>query len=225
MKILVVEDEKTIAHYIKKGLEFSSHIVDVAYDGVRGYDLACSETYDVVILDRMLPELSGMEVCARLRQEKNQVPILMLTAKSQIDDIVEGLNVGADDYLPKPFEFAELVARVNALSRRPQSVRSDVLKLDTLVLDLQAGTVTRSKKPIALSKKEFSLLEFLVRNAGQVFTKEQLTERVWSYDSDVLGNTAQVYIGYLRKKIDTAFPSEHQLLHTIRGFGYTIKVT
>lgn len=224
MKILVVEDEQRIATYIKKGLELQSHVVDVAFDGELGFDLASNEEYDVIVLDRMLPKKDGMEVCAELRAEGNHTPVLFLTAKTQVDDRVEGLNVGADDYLVKPFEFAELVARIQALARRPRVAVGTRLQVDSLVLDTHAYAVERAGTPIELSKKEYALLEFLVRHAGQVFSKEQLTEQVWSYESDVLGNTAQVYIGYLRTKIDRNFPSEPPLIHTVRGFGYRLGV-
>lgn len=222
MKVLVVEDEPTIARYIKKGLELSAHVVDVAHDGASGFDLASSEAYDVIILDRMLPKMSGVEVCTRLRAEANHTPILFLTAKSQLDDTVSGLEAGADDYLAKPFEFAELIARVQALGRRPQSWKATKLEVGSLSLDLQTKKVTRAKTIVTLSKKEFALLEFLLRHEGQVFSKEQLAESVWPYDSDILSNTVQVYIGYLRKKLDTAFPEEQPCIHTVRGFGYKV---
>lgn len=222
MKILVIEDEPRIAKYIKKGLELKSHIVDVAHDGGEGYDLASVEKYDVIILDRMLPQLNGMEICRKLRNEKNPTPILMLTAKTQVEDRVEGLEAGADDYLTKPFAFAELLARLNALSRRPPQTTSNILQAGNLILNNTTNQVIRNGKSINLSKKEYALLEFLLRHQGQTLTKEQLLEQVWAYDSDVLPNTVQVYIGYLRTKIDRAFPKEQKLIHTIRGFGYRL---
>lgn len=222
MKILVVEDEQRIGRYIKKGLELKSHTVDLAYDGQTGYDLASDTSYDLIILDRMLPKLDGLKVCQQLRREKINTPILMLTAKNQLDDRVEGLNAGADDYLGKPFAFVELLARVNALSRRPPKTLNPVLKVGALSLNPITFEVSRSAKKIKLSKKEFSLLEFLMRHQGQVFSPEQLTEQVWSYDSDVLPNTAQVYMGYLRQKIDRSFPRETPLIQTVRGFGYKL---
>jgi DNA-binding response OmpR family regulator len=220
MKLLIIEDEKTIADSIKKGLELKSHVVDVANDGFDGFDLASNESYDVVILDRMLPGLNGVQICQKLREEKNNTPILMLTAKTEITDRVDGLDAGADDYLGKPFAFVELLARLKALSRRPKTVLESRLVVDGLELDTKNYEVIRSGEIINLSKKEFSLLEFLMKNSGRVFSKEQLTERVWDYDSDVLPNTAQVYIGYLRNKIDKAFPKEKTLINTVRGFGY-----
>ncbi len=224
MKILVVEDEERIATYLKKGLELLGNTVDLAFDGETGYDLASSERYDVIVLDRMLPKKDGLAVCSDLRAAGNHTPVLLLTAKTQLEDKVTGLTEGADDYLGKPFEFAELVARIKALARRPQILVCEQLTVDSLVMDTQSFVVTRAGTVVELSKKEFALLEFLLRNEGQVFTKEQLTERVWSYESDVLGNTAQVYIGYLRTKIDRAFPKENPLIHTVRGFGYRLGV-
>ncbi len=222
MKLLVVEDEQRIAQYLKKGLEAKSYVVDVAHDGEAGLDLALAEQYDAIILDWMLPKLNGIEVCQRLRQEGNHTPILLLTARDEVTERVEGLEAGADDYLPKPFAFIELLARIRAITRRPQQTSETVLKEDSLVLDPTSLQVTRAGESLSLSKKEFSLLEFLMRNKNQVFTAESLTERVWEYDSSVLPNTAQVFIGYLRKKIDLAFPKESQLIKTIRGFGYTL---
>lgn len=224
MKVLVVEDEPHISASLKKGLELKSHVVDVANDGEQGLDFALSEQYDVIILDRMLPRLSGEEVCKELRQQKNATPILMLTAKTQVADRVFGLNLGADDYLPKPFAFAELLARINALARRPNQLRETKLTLESLVLNPQSNQVTRNDQPIVLSKKEYALLEFLLRHPNQVFSAEQLTQQVWDFDSDVTANSAQVYIGYLRSKIETPFPDLPKLLHTVRGFGYKLSV-
>jgi DNA-binding response OmpR family regulator len=225
VKILVVEDEKRIADSIKKGLELKSCVVDVAYDGLRGYDLASFETYDVIILDRMLPQMDGLEICRRLRAEKNQTPIIMLTAKAELEDRVDGLNDGADDYLAKPFAFAELLARLHALTRRPAQLGKNILIIDTLTIDSLNFQVSRAGEPIILSKKEFALLEFFVKNQGKVFSKEQLTQHVWNFDSDVLPNTAQVYVGYLRTKIDVHFPQEKPLFQTVRGFGYKFGAT
>jgi two-component system OmpR family response regulator len=219
MKLLVIEDEHRIATYIKKGLEMKSHVVDLAYDGEAGYDLASSEKYDVIILDRMLPKLDGVAVILKLREENNHVPILLLTAKTDVEDRVEGLEAGADDYLGKPFAFTELLARVRALGRRPKARESSIITIADLTIDTSNFQVSRAKQPINLSKKEFTLLEFLARHHGQVLTIDQITQQVWEYDSDVLPNTAQVYIGYLRKKIDQPFKSA-PLIKTVRGFGY-----
>lgn len=223
MKILVIEDERRIATYIKKGLENKANVVDIAFDGETGYDLASSEDYDAIILDRMLPKMDGIEICKKLRSEGNNTPVLLLTAKTQVEERVEGLDAGADDYLNKPFAFTELVARVKALSRRPNNFTQTVLEVDNLTLNTTTYEVKRAGKLIELSKKEYTLLEFLMRNVGNVFNKYQLTEQVWPYDSDVLPNTAQVYIGYLRNKIDRCAKNEKQLIKTVRNFGYKIE--
>lgn len=219
MRILVIEDEHKIANSIKKGLEIEGYAVDVAYDGTSGFDLASSEDYDVITLDLLLPGMNGVEICKKLRAEGIHTPILMLTAKGQIEDKVEGLNSGADDYLPKPFAFEELLARIKALSRRPKNSQPQKLQVGDLTLDSTTYEVKRGNKDINLSKKEFSLLEYLMRHPGQILTKEQLINHVWNYDADVLPNTVEVYVGYLRKKIDK---QKAKLLHTIRGFGYKI---
>lgn len=223
MKVLVVEDEQRIADYIKKGLELKSYIVDVSYNGEDGLAMAASENYDVIVLDRMLPQIDGLEICRQLRKQDNNTPILMLTAKTTVDDRVEGLDSGADDYLGKPFAFVELIARIKALARRPQDkITTTKLSSHGLTLDTKNYEVVRSGEIINLSKKEYALLEFMLRHQGQIFNAEQLAQQVWSYDSDVLANTAQVYIGYLRKKIDKAFPQEKPLIKTVRGFGYKL---
>ncbi|NCN28699.1 MAG: DNA-binding response regulator [Candidatus Pacebacteria bacterium CG10_big_fil_rev_8_21_14_0_10_44_54] len=224
MKLLVVEDELRIAQYLKKGLVTKSHIVDLAHDGIVGLDLALAESYDAIILDWMLPSMSGIEICKRLREEDNHTPILLLTARDEVTERVAGLEAGADDYLPKPFAFIELLARIRAITRRPKATNEAVFTEDSLLLDPVSLRVTRAGEELGLSKKEFALLEFLLRHKNQVFTAEALTERVWEYDSSVLPNTAQVFIGYLRKKIDQAFPTERPLLHTVRGFGYKLGV-
>lgn len=223
MKILVIEDEIKIATYIKKGLEMQSMTVDIAIDGQEGLDLALSEKYNVIVLDRMLPKLNGIQVIKKMRVQKNYTPVLMLTAKTQVDDRVEGLQMGADDYLGKPFAFSELIARIKALGRRPERMLPKILQIKDLQLNTNDYSVTRSGHPISLSKKEFTLLEFLMLHPGQVMSASQLTEQVWSYDSDVLPNTAQVYIGYLRKKIDKNFPKLPPLITTVNGFGYKIE--
>lgn len=224
MRILLVEDEKKIALSLKKGLELESYAVDVEFDGESGYEMAISEDYDVVILDRMLPEIDGVEICKRLRKEKSQTPILMLTAKGQVHDRVEGLDAGADDYLVKPFAFEELLARVRALIRRPKVVESTKLQVADLVLDPAAHSVMRGEKLIKLSKREFALLEYLMRNAGSIVTKDQIIAHVWNFDADVLPNTVEVYVGYLRSKIDKPRSDNDVLIHTVRGFGYKIGV-
>ena len=220
MRILVVEDEKKIADSIKKGLTQEAFAVDTAYDGEVGFDLAVTEDYDVIILDLMLPKMDGLEVCRQLRKKHILSPVLILTAKSQLDDKVEGLNTGADDYLVKPFAFAELVARIKALARRPRNTLGAVLVVDDLTLDTIRYLVRRGTDHIQLSKKEFSLLEYLLRNKDRILNKNQIINNVWDYEADVLPNTVEVYIGYLRNKIDKPFKDKPALIHTVRGFGY-----
>ena len=222
MKLLVVEDEHKIANSIKKGLEQEQFTVDVAYDGNEGYDLASSNSYDVVVLDLMLPGMDGMSICKKLREENKHTPILMLTAKGQLEDKVNGLNAGADDYLVKPFAFAELLARIRALSRRPIQHQSTIIRVSDLELNTISFEIKRGREVIKLSRKEFSLLEFLMRHANTIVTKDQIINNVWDYEADVLPNTVEVYVGYLRNKIDKAFKNEKPLIHTVRGFGYKL---
>lgn len=222
MRILIIEDEHKIANAIKKGLHRESYAVDTAHDGIRGYDLASSEQFDVIILDIMLPGMDGIEICKKLRDQQIHTPILMLTSKSQIQDKVIGFNSGADDYLTKPFAFAELLVRVKALTRRPQSSIGNVLSIGNLTIDTNNYEVKRGDQKIRLSNKEYSLLEYLVRHKNKVITKEQIINHVWSYDADVLPNSVEVYIKHLRTKIDEPFPDMH-LIHTVKGFsGYKI---
>lgn len=220
MKILVVEDEHLIATSIKKGLEQERYIVDIAFDGLEGYDLASSGDYDLIILDLMLPQMDGLQICRQIRQGKNHTPILMLTAKSQLEDKITGLNCGADDYLTKPFAFEELLARIRALTRRPQTTTNNILSVGNLSLNLSTFQVTRGGKSINLSGKEYSLLECLMRHSGQILSKNQLIQHVWSYESDILPNTIEVYIRNLRQKIDKNY--KVKLIKTLRGFGYKI---
>ncbi len=220
MRILVVEDERRIANTIKKGLEQERFAADVAYTGDDGFDLAVGEEYDVIILDLMLPGMDGLTVCKTLREQDIHTPILMLTAKSQIQDKVTGLDMGADDYLTKPFSFEELLARIRALTRRPKIANASTLTVGDLSLDPKGFTVKRAGKPIALSAKEFSLLEYFMRNAGATLSKEQIIAHVWNYDADILPNTVEVFIKNLRKKIDQPFSKNKSLIQTVRGFGY-----
>jgi DNA-binding response OmpR family regulator len=222
MKILIVEDEHLIANSIKKGLEQEKYTVDIAFDGLEGYDLASSGDYDLILLDLMLPGLDGLSICKKLRQENNHTPILMLTAKSQLEDKIIGLNSGADDYLTKPFAFEELLARIRALSRRPQKINGKILTVGDLSLDTVTYEVKRGNKNIQLSSKEYSLLECLLRHSNQILNKDQLIQYVWSYESDILPNTVEVYIRNLRQKIDIPFKGKEPLIKTIRGFGYKI---
>lgn len=222
MKILVVEDEHLIANSLKKGLEQEKYTVDITFDGLEGYDLASSGDYDLILLDLMLPGMDGLSICKKLRQENNHTPILMLTAKSQLEDKIIGLNSGADDYLTKPFAFEELLARVRALSRRPQKTNGKILTVGDLSLDTVTYEVKRGNKNIQLSSKEYSLLECLIRHSNQILNKDQLIQYVWSYESDILPNTVEVYIRNLRQKIDVPFKNKTPLIKTIRGFGYKI---
>ena len=224
MKILLVEDDHKISSSIKRGLEQESYAVDVAFNGEAGYDFALNEEYDVIILDIMLPLMDGLEVCKKLRSNKVTTPILMLTAKSQVSDKILGLDIGADDYLSKPFSFDELVARIRALSRRPKNSVNNVLEIDDLKLDQTRLGVERCGHQISLSKKEFALLEFLMKNQNRVLTKEQIISNVWNFDADILPNTVEVYIGYLRNKVDKPFKNKQKLIKTVRGFGYKIEI-
>lgn len=222
MRILIVEDERKIANSIKKGLEQEKYAVDIAFNAITGYDLASEEEYDVIVLDLMLPDGNGLEICTRLRKNNNSTPILILTAKGQIKDKIEGLNSGADDYLTKPFSFEELLARLRALSRRPKKSLNNSLKVLDLSLNTQTYEVKRQDKKLNLSSKEFSLLEYLMRHPGQILKKQNIINHVWDYDSDILPNTVEVTIRNLRKKIDYPFKKK-PLIHTIRGFGYKIE--
>lgn len=222
MKLLVVEDEHRIAAAIKKGFEQEHYIVDNAYDGTEGYDLASSESYDAIILDLMLPSMDGGTICKTLRSEGNHTPILMLTAKGQLQDKIEGFESGADDYLTKPFAFEELLARIRALTKRPKHIEETVLTLADLTLHPETYIVTRGKKEITLSSKEFALLEYMMRHPHIVLTKDQIITHVWEYSADILPNTVEVYIKNLRAKIDSPFPSKKPLIQTVRGFGYKI---
>jgi DNA-binding response OmpR family regulator len=222
MRILIIEDEKKLADSIKKGLEQESYAVDAAYEGSDGFGLAVTYDYDLIILDLMLPGMDGMEICRKLREKNIDTPIIMLTARGQVKDRVEGLNSGSDDYLIKPFAFEELLARIKALSRRPKNSTGLVLSINDLKLNTLTYEVTRRGKKIRLSKKEYSLLEFLMRNKGKILTKKQIIDHVWDYDADILPNTVEVYIGYLRDKIDRPFKNSKPLINTIRGFGYRL---
>ncbi|HCS78886.1 TPA: DNA-binding response regulator [Patescibacteria group bacterium] len=222
MRILVIEDDHRIATAVKKGLEQEAFAVDVAFDGEVGFDLASTETFDVIILDLMLPKLDGISLTKKLRAENIHTPILMLTAKGQVDDKVAGLNSGADDYLAKPFAFTELLARIRAMSRRPTSRIAEILTVADLELNTINYEVKRNGKLITLSRKEFALLEFLLRHVNTIVTKDQIMNHVWEYDADILPNTVEVYIGYLRNRIDKPFAT--QLIRTVRGFGYKIGV-
>jgi DNA-binding response OmpR family regulator len=222
MKLLVVEDEHKIANAIKQGLEQESYAVDVAYDGDQGLANALNENYDVMILDRMLPGgADGIEICKQVRKQGIHTPILLLTAKDKVSDRVVGLDSGADDYLIKPFAFEELLARIRALLRRPKDATNPVLRVKDLSLDPASFSVKRHDKVITLSKREFALLEYLMRNKGRILSKQNIINHVWDFDANVLPNTVEVYMGYLRQKVDKPFKGPG-LIHTIRGFGYRL---
>jgi DNA-binding response OmpR family regulator len=209
-------------------LEQETYAVDLAYDGNSGFDLASAEAYDAIILDLMLPDIDGLTICKKLRSDGNHTPILILTARGQLEDKVTGLNSGADDYLVKPFAFTELLARIKALTRRPKDSLGTILTLADLSLNTLTYEVTRAGTPLHLSRKEYALLEYLMRHANTIVTKDQIINNTWDYDSDILPNTVEVYIGYLRNKIDKPFSDRHSgftpLIHTVRGFGYKIGV-
>jgi two-component system OmpR family response regulator len=222
MRILVVEDEHRIAQAVKEGLEQESYAVDVCFDGDDGYNTASADDYDLIILDVMLPGMNGYDVCRKLREEGNHTPILMLTAKDQTRDIVQGLDRGADDYLAKPFAFEVLLARIRALLRRPQDTLSETLEAGDLTLNPSSHEVTRSGKQIALSNKEYAILEYLLRNRGRVLSKNNIMTHVWDFDADILPNNVEVFITYIRAKVDKPFKGP-DLIQTVRGFGYKIE--
>jgi DNA-binding response OmpR family regulator len=226
MRILVVEDEPKIAQAIKKGLELKGFAVDAVNDGDTGLSYASDPDYDAIVLDRMLPgHIDGTELCRKLRENDISTPIIMLTARGTIGDKVEGLNSGADDYLVKPFSFDELTARVRALLRRPQVQIGTRLSLDDLTLDTNSYEVKRGDQTLKLSHKEFVLLEYFMHHPGQVITKDMIINHVWDQDADILPNTIEVYVGYLRNKIDRPFANSPPLIHTLRGFGYKLSPT
>jgi DNA-binding response OmpR family regulator len=208
---------------VKRVLTEERHAVDLVHEGNEGFDLASSDTYDLIVLDVMLPGMDGFEICRQLREDEVNTPVLMLTARDAVQDRVAGLNVGADDYLVKPFAMEEFLARVNALLRRREHsmVMSSELRVGDLVLDLVRHEVRRAERMIELTAKEFALLEYLMRNPGQVLTRTQITDRVWRYDLDALSNVVDTYIHYLRDKIDRGFA--HSLIKTVRGVGYKIE--
>lgn len=222
MKILLVEDEPKVASFIKKGLEEQTYEVDQAYDGVFGVKLALTQEYDLLILDLILPHKSGLEVCREIRQHKVSVPILMLTALGSTDDKITGLDAGADDYLTKPFEFQELLARIRALTRRSsETVSGEKLGIADLEMDMVTKIVTRAGKPVTLTAREFALLYFLLRNKGKVLSRVDITEQVWETSFDTGSNVIDVYINFLRKKIDKG--QANKLIHTLVGMGYVLK--
>jgi DNA-binding response OmpR family regulator len=222
MRVLVIEDEHKIANALKRALEQENYAVDVSYDGDDGYAMATTEPYDVAIIDRMLPgNYDGLDIVKAMRDAKVHTPVLLLTALGSVNDKTKGLDSGADDYLVKPFALEELLARVRALIRRPAEVQGTVLTIGDLTLNPKDYSVTRAGESIQLTSKEFSLLEYLMRNPDRPLSKELIISHVWDYDADILPNTVEVYVKYIRAKIDEPF--DKPLLHTVRGFGYKIQ--
>jgi two-component system, OmpR family, copper resistance phosphate regulon response regulator CusR len=221
MRILVIEDEKKVARFIKKGLEEEGHAVDLAFDGEEGLARVLDQVHDLIILDIALPKMDGLQLLKKLREKKVPTPVLLLTVRATIEDKVLGLDSGADDYLTKPFAFQELLARIRALLRRKPEARPPLLQVEDLVLDPARHLVTRGGEKIELTSKEFALLEYLMRNAGRVLTRAMISEHVWNYDFDTETNVIDVYVNYLRRKIDSG--GEKKLIHTIRGSGYVLK--
>jgi len=221
MYILVVEDERRLAQVVRKVLEEEGHTVDVATDGEEGLAMAMDSSHDVIVLDVLLPGIDGFEVCQRLRAGRVDTPVLLLTALDAVEDRVRGLDAGADDYLPKPFAFQELLARLRALGRRRVQARDpDQLQTANLVLDLRRRRAVRDGRTIDLSPKEFALLEFLMRNQGRVVTRTQILDHVWGYDYSPDSNLVDVYVTYLRRKIDHGH--QRKLIRTVRGAGYAV---
>ncbi len=221
MRILVVEDEKKVASFIKKGLEEQSYAVDAVYDGIEGEKYATLNEYDLIILDVLLPRQDGIVTCQKIRLKKVETPVLMLTALGETEDKVRGLDSGADDYLTKPFQFEELLARVRALLRRKSQDKSTVLQVGGLALDPVTRTVEREGKPIRLTNKEFALLEYFLRNKGQLLSRVNLAQHVWNVSFDMESNVIDVYVKLLRRKIDKGF--DKPLLHTVVGAGYVLR--
>lgn len=222
MRVLVIEDEHKIARALKKALEQESYAVDLSYDGDDGHSMATTEPYDVAIIDRMIPgEYDGLAIVKAMRDAKIHTPVILLTAKATVRDRTEGLDAGADDYLVKPFALEELLARVRALIRRPTEQQASVLTVGDLTLNTLTYDVRRNGDEIRLTSKEFALLEYLMRNPGRPLSKDVIISHVWDYDADILPNTVEVYVKYLRTKVDVPYKTE--LIHTIRGFGYKIE--
>lgn len=220
MRILLIEDEHKLSDNIKKGLVESGYAVDQAFDGEEGLYLAESESYDVIILDIMLPQMNGIDLCTQLRKKGNYAPILMLTAKSSIEDKVQGLDAGADDYLAKPFEFVELKSRINALIRRSSQKPTPIVTIGTIEVDTIHHTVKKRGKEIILTAKEFAILEFMARHKDEVVTRTQIIEHVWDYSFDNMSNVVDVFITTLRKKLKGS--KGEKFIHTIHGVGYKL---
>ena len=223
MRILLVEDEIKMARAIRRGLEHEGYAVDVSGEGLDALSRATEYDYDAVVLDLMLPGLDGFSLCRTLRARGRWAPVLMLTARDAVGDRIRGLDVGADDYLVKPFAFGELLARLRALLRRGPSERPTALRVEDVVLDPAAHTVTRGGRQARLSAREFALLEFLMRHPGEALTRARILEHVWDYNYDGVSNVVDVYVGYLRKKLEVG--SDTPLIRTVRGVGYGVGLT
>ncbi|MDA3840414.1 MAG: response regulator transcription factor [Patescibacteria group bacterium] len=220
MKVLVVEDEKQISNFIKKSLEKEHFIVDVAMNGEDGSFKARTNNYDIILLDNVMPKKPGQQVCREIRNDGRSVPILMVSVNSETTTKVDLLNSGADDYLTKPFEVSELLARINALLRRPEKVENEIINIDDLTIDIARHEVSRGDKKITLTKKEYMLLKYLVKNAGIVLSRNMLLENVWDMSVDYFSNTIESHIASLRKKIDVK--GKKKLIYTVAGIGYKI---
>jgi DNA-binding response OmpR family regulator len=221
MKILIIEDEKGLARLIKKGLEENYFTVDMSFDGVEGLYMAENWPYDAILLDIMLPGIDGFEILQSLRTRENDVPVLIITARGEIEERIKGLNIGADDYIPKPFDLSELIARLRSVIRRSKGKPSPQILIDDLAIDLNARTVTRAGQAISLSAREFTLLEYLALNSGRVVSRTELIDHIYGSESEWDSNVIDVYINYLRNKIDKGFG--RALIHTMRGAGYILK--
>jgi len=221
MNILIVEDEQRIARFIKKGLELEEYLADVSNDGAKALEMIQINGYDLIILDIMLPGLSGIEICQKIRQDNIDTPVIILTARDSVEDRVSGLDAGADDYLVKPFAIGELLARIRALLRREKTTRQTVLRVSDLTLNPSSHVVTRGERELELTSKEYKILDYLMRRPDQVCTRTMIMEHVWGYDYAGQGNIVDVYITYLRKKIDKGYSKK--LIQTIRDVGYKIR--
>lgn len=220
MRILIIEDEKEISNFLKRNFENDCFAVDVARDGQEGLEKALAQKYDCLILDNIMPKMTGKEVCKEIRKNGSDTPILMLSVKSETDTKVEILNAGADDYMTKPFAYEELLARMRALLRRPKEMNGEIFEIDNLVIDTKKHQASRNNKKIYLTRKEYMLLSFLMRNKGAVLSRAMILENVWDSNADPFTNTIEAHIAALRRKIDK--PGEKKLIHTLTGRGYKV---
>ncbi len=221
MKILIIEDERRLAMLLRQGLEEQGFVVDMTHDGSEGQFMAENYSYDAILLDLQIPEIDGLTILKALRTQGNGVPILIITARGDVEDRIRGLNLGADDYLAKPFDLEELIARIHALIRRSRGQSSSLIKIDDLVIDINSRTVCRSGVEIALTAREYDVLTYLALNSGKVVSRNELIEHIYTTDCELDSNVIDVYINYLRNKIDKMFAAP--LIHTVRGAGYILK--